>query len=118
MKTTKLEWYVLNHDFNSKKIISYNVLNGWEDALKEARKKKKFNNRETLKNYLKREFMYYYWCKAECEISVGGLFVKDIDKDLFKIDIWSQLEPNLDRITDYVISAMNFRFGSKKESVI
>lgn len=53
--------------------------------------------------------MYYYWSKCEAEIAVGGLFIKSIE-ELEKIDIYSQLQPNLDRITEYVIKEMGFRF--------
>lgn len=105
----ELEWYVLNYDFNSNKIIMYNVLKYWYDKIKEARKKRKFNNRQTFKEWLKRNFMYYYWSKSECEIQVAGLLAKD-EKEFEKIDIWYQLEPNLDNICDYLIAKMNFRF--------
>lgn len=106
-----LEWYVLQHDFNSGKIIMYNILGeDWYNLIKEARKKKHFNNRETFKMWLRKEFMYYYWGKSEREIIVSGLFVKDEEKDRFKIDAWFQIEPNLDNICDYLIKEMNFRF--------
>lgn len=110
-----LKWYVLRHDFNKRKIVRYNVLENWEDDIKSARKKKKFNNRETLKEWLKREFMYYFWSKSEHEIAVGGLSSK-YPEEFEKIDIWYQLELNLDIITDYIIKEMNFRFKENKEN--
>ena len=107
----KLEWYVLQHDFNSNQIIMYNILSGgWYDSIKEARKKKQFNNRETFKEWLRKQFMYYYWGKTEREILASGLFVRDNEKDIFKIDAWFQIEPNLDNICDYLIIKMNFKF--------
>lgn len=105
-----LKWYVLKENFNTRKIEKYNVLSGWEDDIKKARKKCK--TKEELKEWLKREFMYYYWSKCECEIFVAGLFTKD-PKDFQKIDIWTQLEPNLDVITDYVCRELNLKFGKK-----
>ena len=107
-----LEWYAIREDFNKRKIVNYNVLSGWENEIKKARKNKKFNDYASLKEWLKREFMYYYWSKAEHEICVGGLFVKSTE-ELEKIDIYRQLEPNLDRITEYVIKEIGFRFKSK-----
>lgn len=104
-----LKWYVLSHDFNKKKIINYNVFGeSFEKQLKKDRKKK-FSNREELKEYLKHEFMYDYWCRAEHEIAVGGLFDK-YPEEFEKIDIFRQLEMNLDNITDYVIKEMKFKF--------
>lgn len=76
---------------------------------KKARKNKEFKDYASLKEWLRKEFMYYYWSKCEAEIAVGGLFIKSIE-ELEKIDIYSQLQPNLDRITEYVIKEMGFRF--------
>lgn len=105
-----LEWYVLNYDWNKHKVVDYNIF-GKDDVteLKKARRNKKFTNREELKNYLKRDFQYYYWSKAECEILVGDLTSRSFD-DLEKIDIFRQIEMNLDRIVDYVISVCKFKF--------
>lgn len=114
MREIKLEWYVLNYDFNKKKIVNQNIFyNGTPDDLRKARRNKKFTNREELKEYLKKDFMYHYWSRAESEILVGGLFAKN-DEDFEKIDVYRQLEMNLDQITDYVINKMKFVFNKKK----
>ncbi len=94
----QLEWNVLFNDFNSDKIVKYNIFyNGWE---KEVLK----NNPKTLSE-LKEEITkwakYHYWCKTEFEIAVGGLFSKYPEK-FEKIDIYRQIEMNLDRITEYI----------------
>ena len=104
-----LEWYALRDDSSKRKIENYNVLSGWEEKIKKARKNKEFKDYASLKEWLRKEFMYYYWSKCEAEIAVGGLFIKSIE-ELEKIDIYRQLEPNLDRITEYVIKEMGFRF--------
>lgn len=103
-----LKWYVLKEEFNSRDVKPYNVLKGWEDDIKKARKKCK--TRQEFKDWLNREFRYYYWSKSECEIIVAGLFAKS-DKDYKKIDIYYQLEPNLDIIVDYIIKEMKFKFS-------
>ena len=37
-----LEWYALRDDSSKRKIENYNVLSGWEEKIKKARKNKKF----------------------------------------------------------------------------
>ena len=50
MREIKLEWYVLNYDFNKKKIVNQNIFyNGTPDDLRKERRNKKFTNREELK---------------------------------------------------------------------
>lgn len=101
-----LEWYVLKEDFSTREVKPYNCLNNWETSIVKARSK--CRTRMDLKTWLRKEFMYHYWSKAECEIQVGGLFASE-DEHFKKIDIWYQLEPNLDTITDYIINKMHFR---------
>lgn len=107
-KKVKLEYYVLNGDFNENTIKPYNVLGDWIIDFVSTNKNK-FNSHEELRDLLKHEFMYYYWCKSEYEIMVGGLFDKYPD-DFKKIDIWSQIEPNLDLITSYIEKEMKIEY--------
>lgn len=107
IKNVNLKWNVLRHDFNKNKIIPYNIL-GYsfaEDLAKDI-KKQKIENREQLKEHLKREFMYHYWSKSECEIAMGGLHTNYSEEDLEKIDMWYQIEMNFDNIIDYIILKM------------
>ena len=106
-----LEWYVLTVRKNQ--IDKYNVLAGYEDELRKARRKKEIVDRESLKLWLLKEFRCRFWCRAEYEILVGDCWVKDL-KGLIKIDVYNQLEINIDNITDYVIHKMNFKFGRNK----
>ena len=102
-KNVKLEWYVIEYDFNRNEIYYENVFMDRivEELIKEL-VKKHITNYEELKDKLTREFRYYYMSKAEHELIVGDLFAKDAD-DFYKIDVWYQLEPNMDRICEYVI---------------
>lgn len=105
-----MEWYVLNYDWNKHQVVNYNVFS--KDSitdLKKARKNKKFTNREQLKEYLKRDFQYHYWSRTEYEIAVGDVMPMSME-ELEKIDVYRQLEMNLDRITNYVIDVCKFRF--------
>ena len=79
------------------------------EILKRDRRRKKFTDYNSLKEYLKKDFQYHYWSKSECEIMIGSLGEDDIDK-FEKIDMYRQIEMNLDRITEYVIDVMQFRF--------
>ena len=47
--------------------------------------------------------MAQYWSRAEYEIMVSGLF--DTDKPE-KIDVWYQIEMNLDNIAEYLITKL------------
>ena len=112
VKNANLEWKVLRHDFNSDKIVEYNVFSDYfVNKLHIAIRKKEVANYEQLKKYIKNYFLYYFWCKSECEIMVGGLFTKE--PNLTKIDIYTQLKMNLDRITEYVNRELRIDF--KKE---
>lgn len=102
---TKLKWYVLNYSFNERKVKPYNVLGYWDEDIKKARKKMK--TKAELKEWLNKEFMYHYWSKAECETMMGGFTTEP--EELEKIDIYTQLKPNLDIITDYVITTLGLK---------
>lgn len=106
-----LEWYVLKVRRNQ--IDKYNVLAGYEDELRKARRKKEIVDRESLKLWLLGEFRCRFWCRAEHEMLVGDCWIKDLN-ELMKIDVYSQLEINIDNITDYVMRKMNFKFERKK----
>ena len=110
VKNANLEWKVLRHDFNTNEIVLYNVV-GQEfiDTLHKAVISKKVASYEQLKEFIDRYFMRKYWCRAEHEIAVGGLFAKS-EKDLTKIDIYTQLKMNLDRITEYVNAELKINF--------
>lgn len=105
-KNVKLEWYVLKWDFNQKKVVNYNILE-WilEDLAREVRSKRVYN-KSILREYLKTQFMYYYWSKTECEFYVSDLHGDDYEK----IDIWRQIEPNLNRIVEYVNTQCDLKF--------
>lgn len=98
----ELEWNVLIYDLNSRKIKLYNIFRN--DFILEIRNKSKSKKIKTyleLKEYINNWAKYYYWSKTEYEIAVGGLFSEYPD-EFEKIDIYKQIEMNLDRITEYV----------------
>ena len=112
MKKPILEWNVLLHDFNSSKIRKYNVLNDDYiiNSIKKAIKKQEIKNYAEFKEFIARKFMAQYWSRTEYEILVSGLF--DIDK-AEKIDVWYQIEMNLDNIAEYMINKLKLKIEVK-----
>ena len=113
-KNKKLEWYAFRYDWNSHNLVQFNVLGERfaEDILKRI-KRDKISNYEDLKEGIRRELMYHYWSKAEYEVLVTDLFPKDYEdfcKSSIKIDVWYQLEYNLDRIVEYIMKELQIEY--------
>ena len=110
LKSIKLKWNVLYYNSNSKCVQAYNVLN---DEIKERIYKKiktgKIKNYEELKQDIDSWTHYHYWSKTECEMAIGGLHCNYPD-DFEKIDMYRQIEMNLDRILEYIINTMQISF--------
>ena len=106
IRNVELEWYVLRWDVNSKKVINYNILKWLKEDIANEVRRKKIYNKDTLYDYLKRQFMYYYWSKTECEFFISDLHGDDYEK----VDIWRQIEPNLNHIVEYVDKSMDLKF--------
>lgn len=112
-KNVNLVWNVLRWDTNREKVEVYNVFSD-KDFVPDLYKKiksKKITNYEELKERVKNYLMYYYWSKVECEMSVGPIPYNVKDIDIFKkIDMYTQLEINLDLIVRYIITEMDIKF--------
>lgn len=100
-KKVDLIWNVLLADINTRRIINYNVLYGYNEDIYKEYKKGKIKTLEELKKYLNSILQRQYWARCEYEIAVGGLSSK-YPEDYEKIDAFRQIEMNLDRITEYV----------------
>lgn len=101
-----MEWYVLNYDFNGKKVEDFNIFRNIKllRFLDEAREN--FITFDKFVEDLDREFRYCFWSKAEYEIMVGDLFEQDLDK-YEKIDVYRQLKPNVKTIAKYIVDYWN-----------
>lgn len=112
MKKAKLEWYAFRYDSNERKIKFINVLSGMEEDIAKKIKKgskdkwKPVTDYKSFKDYIKGELMYYYWSKSEHEVVISDSHNEDTEE---KHDIWWQLEPNLDRICEYIINKLNLK---------
>ena len=102
----KLEWYALEYDFNTNKLININVLNNsFVEDLKKTIKRKKIINYKEFKNVVISEMKWRYWCKAEHEMLVSDLFGDGKEK----IDVWYQIESNIDRICEYIMKELKIK---------
>ena len=103
MKNPNFEFYVLNYDFNRKKVILYNIFNNaqvYDWSLKLTRKRarndiKDDEYREALRSIIQ----WQEWARREYEISVGDAFETDCNK-LEKWDCFEQAAPNIEVIAD------------------
>ena len=123
-KKMKFEFYVLNYNFNSKKVENFNIFNNasLNDAVeKEVRKYLRSPSKyryfkhgfwvgeyeyiygfEGLCNAIKSLIMWQEWSRREYEISVGDAFEDDLNK-FEKWDCYKQCIPNIAIITREVI---------------
>ena len=123
----RFEFYVLNYDFNRKKVINFNIFNNinvqeWtEKAIKKyLRSPKKYKHIVQYENkFLGKEEIVIYgfealvkeidgiihwqeWSRREYEIGVCDAFESDINK-LEKWDCYMQAKPNIEMITREVL---------------
>lgn len=117
-----LEWYCMEWDSNENKPYAINIM--WVIDPKEIKKRVRYNGDkpskynsiktyDELREYLKSQFMYRFWGKCEHEIIVNSLPNRD-DSYETKVDVYAQISPNLDRITEYVINALKLELKPKK----
>ena len=109
IKKAKLEYMAIMHDWNSHNLKYINVLGDrLKDDIIKLIKSGDIHDRESLKKRVMVLLRYYYTSKAEYEVMVGDLFCKP--EEMFKIDVWYQLEPNIDHIIDHIIKEMNLGY--------
>lgn len=112
----QFEHYVMNYDFNAKKVVQYNIFNNihvQEATEREIRKYLRAPNKYMFCDYFIMEKQYGFnalcrmidgiikwqeWSRSEYEISVGAPFEKDIS-NLQKIDCYEQCKKNIPAIT-------------------
>lgn len=100
------EFYVLNYDFNAKKIINFNIFQNWlvventtEAVEKYLRKEMKI---EELREEIRQIIAWQERGRREYEISVGDAFETNCDK-LEKWDCYAQALPNINLITNMCV---------------
>ena len=108
----KLEWNVLNYDFNKRKSNYFNVFySGFDKELKKEIQDRNIKTRLELKDFIDCWARYNYWGRTEYEIYIGDLC--STDKELDKISVYQQIKINLDRIVDYLILSLSLKLENK-----
>ena len=99
-----MEWNVFYHDSNKQELKTFNIFNHSTFNENVQKLLKKYKDKNEFAENLKRELMYYFWCKSEYEVIIspwcGGRNTKDI-----KVDIYTQVMNNWDIFLDYVWSS-------------
>lgn len=100
-----MKWYVLIEDFNKREIVPYNIFNSskFSDGIAKLLSEG-INGYDKFVEDLKNLCRYCFWCKAEYEVMIGGLFVENIN-ELKKVDVYTQLEPNIELLADYILKS-------------
>ena len=109
IKKSNLKWYALRYDFNSKQIVSFNVMTGIAELIGKRVRSGAVYNKETLREFLKLELMNRYWSRREYEMLIGDLNTV-VSTNAEKVDVWRQLEINLDQIVEYVNLKCDLKF--------
>ena len=106
-KEVKSHFYVINHNFNANKFEKYDIIPYLVLAYSEAKPKDKPKTYEEFKEFICRKARNRWWCRCEYEI-----IIKDWPcmKDSEKIDIFYQLEMNLEVVLDILIKELNLKF--------
>lgn len=116
----KLEFYVLNHDFNTRKIENFNIFRNsillkrtLEEVKKYVESPKDYTYRRSIDGIMLKGFEAFCfrletliaceeWSRCEYEIYVGDAFTTDINK-FEKWDCFMQAKPNVPIIAREVI---------------
>ena len=130
----QFEFYVLNYDFNRRKVVNYNIFNNicvqeWTEKAvrKYLRSPKNFTckpynkNEETLYGFdalveeIRRTIAWQERGRRQYEISVSDAFTTDVDK-LEKWDCYMQAHPNAEIIAHTVLRQYKEQLKKQKEN--
>ena len=101
-----MKWYVLNYDWNRKKVYSFNIFDSCRFSQYVNELLDNFVTMDKFVEDLTREVKYCFWSKREYEISVGDAFDTNFD-NYEKIDVSQQVLPNIDALAKYIIDKHN-----------
>lgn len=95
----ELNWNVYYYNQNIDKIEPFNVFSHRNFYRAVLDIFGKYQHMDEFEEAIEKEAMYYFWCKAEYEVVVRGLFEQ---RAWHKVDIYDQLKLNWDRFIDYL----------------
>lgn len=107
---------VLIWDTNHRKFTPYDVLPYFRREYDELAKSKRPKTREEWTEFVKRKGMYMYWSRCEWEIIVSEWPPYEKEDRSAKIDVWYQIEYNLDIVVDLLMSEKEKPSKSKKKT--
>lgn len=102
-----MEFYALNYDFNKKCLYNMNIFNNitFKESIDDAIKDYYTDGLsfEDFKQIVQNCLRYAFWSKREYELFIGDAFDKDLS-NYEKIDVYSQVLPNLNILTNYILN--------------
>lgn len=103
-----LKYYAIEWSFNDDKPEYINIME-YLDSIAFSEAVEKYNtisNYEELYRWLSRELKYIFMSKAEHEMNISGVF----GDNTLKIDIWTQIAPNMRTIVDMVNTGFGLNY--------
>ena len=103
-----LKYYAIKWSFNEDKAEYINIMK-YLDSVAFSEAVEKYNTVSTyeeLYRWLSRELKYMFMSKSEHEMNISGLFGDNTEK----IDIWTQIAPNMRTIVDMVNTGFGLNY--------
>lgn len=110
----KKTFNVLLWDTNRNELTKYDVLPYFRSELDELKKSERPQTREEWTEFVKRKGMYMYWSRCEYEIIVSEWPPYEKEDRSVKIDVWHQIENNLDIVVDILMGEKETHKTKKK----
>jgi hypothetical protein len=101
-----MEWYVLNYDFNGKRIEQFNIFRSVRFCEGVKKLLDEFITMDDFIEKLTSQVKYCFWCKREYEISAGDLYEHDLNK-YERVDVSDQVLPNIKALAEYIVNYHN-----------
>ena len=96
-----MQWNVFFHNYNKNEIEQYNIFNHYSFRYEVKQLIKKYKDKDTFTEKLRKELAYYFLSKCEWEVIVSPWIGKKESCEA-KIDVYNQVMLNWDIFADYV----------------
>lgn len=105
-KRTMKHFYVMTIDFNTDEIEQYDVIPHLVEEYGKLRKKDIPQTEQAFREFIRKEAQYQWWSRAEYEIIVSPLIEKRDGSPHHKIDVFYQIEMNLNIVCQLVADSI------------
>lgn len=102
---------VIIEDVNAKKFVPYDVLPYFREQYEEKKKKERPQTFEEFKKFVKDEALYMFWSRCEWEVVLVSWPTGNAEK---KIDVYWQIDMNLDLVTRLLMEDILTKNANKK----